>query len=357
MKKLIWSLVLVGSVTGAYAQKNEISEAKKKWGVFQVVMNQSTQKQLDHLNSAIKHTDAAIAHDKTKSTAEAWAYRALFASSIAVVDTLNEDNASKHLAIAEEAIKTGSTFTPTATDTEYFTIAKDNIASYKRNLGFIQYSRKNFSGAYDSFLKVVQANPSDTAMYGNIALAASANKNYPEAVKYYKKAIEMGSADAKSFYQDMFILQIETLKDTTAALSTVQEASAKYPEEMYFLANEADIYIKNGDYAKTFSMLEKLLAKEPENMNFLRIKADTYFNQAFDLQEQIRKLELEKKYAEADQVIKKKEESLKSSLPIYLQVEKAAPADKEVIQIIRNVYFALGNNEKAEEYSKKLNAQ
>lgn len=348
---------MVATFTGAFAQKNEINEAKKKWGVFQVVMNQSTEKQLELLNGAMKHADAATAHDKTKNTAEAWAYKAVFTSSLAVVDTLDFANAAKNEALAIEAIKTANSFAPTASDQELLTISQDNIEAYQRNLGFIQYGRKDFKGAFNSFLKVLEKNPTDTAMYGNLGLAAAADKNYPEAVKYYKKAIEMGSPDSKSFYQDVFILQIETLADTASALATVQEAAAKFPDEMYFLANEADIYIKKGDYEKTFAMMNKLMAKEPENVNFIRITADTYFNQAFDFQEQIRKFELEKKYKEADEYIKKKEESLKNALPLYLKVEAADPKDEEVIKLIRNVYFALGNNEKAEEYSKKINAQ
>ena len=36
MKKLLFSILIVGTATVANAQKSEVAEAKKKWGIFSI---------------------------------------------------------------------------------------------------------------------------------------------------------------------------------------------------------------------------------------------------------------------------------------------------------------------------------
>ncbi len=354
MKRLIWSIVLVSSITTGYAQKNEVSEAKKKWGVYQIVMNQSLDKQLTLLNEGIKHTDLAIVHDKTKDLAEPWSLRALFSSSIAVVDTNDLDNAKKYKVIADEAIAKATALSPTKNDLENIETSKLNLETYFRNTGFLAYGKKDYKTAYETFLKIVTDNPQDTLMYGNVALTAAQNENYPVAIEYYKKAIALDVPQAKEYYQEIFNINMQFMKDTVAGLELLREATAKYPDEIYFIANETDIHMNNKDFDKAYLLLDKLIEKDPTNIMFVRIKADTYFNQAFDAQEEVRRLEDAKKFKEADEMIKKKEEYLNKALPLYLKVEADNAEDQEVIKLIRNVYFALGNNAKVEEYSKKI---
>lgn len=354
MKKIIWSIALLCSATGVFAQKAEVAEAKKKWGMYQIVMTQPTGKQLELLNGGLKNTDNAIANDKTKEVAETWAYRALFASSIAVVDTNNLDNAKKHKTIAEEAISKAIALKPTKGDQENIDISKENLDAYLRNTGILTFNRGNFKDALKIFQELAEANPQDTLMYANIALAASKAGEFPLAIENYKKSISMGAPDSKVYYQEIYLIYVNELKDSVAGLNIIQEASAKYPEEVYFIANETDLHMKSGNLEKAFALLDKLIAKNPTNVMYQRIKADTYFNLAFDAQEEVKKLEEAKKFKEADLAVKKKEEALKNALPVYLAIEKITPDDQELIRIIRNVYFALGNNEKADEYTKKI---
>ncbi|RZK21142.1 MAG: tetratricopeptide repeat protein [Flavobacterium sp.] len=195
-------------------------------------------------------------------------------------------------------------------------------------------------------------NPQDTAMYGNVAYMAKETKNYPAAIENYKKAIAMNSPESNAYYSEIFRINMEQ-KDTTAAIATLQQASAKYPDEAFFISNEADIYYRQGNVVKADALLDKLLAKDPKNPAYIRIKADTYFNQAFEAQETVRKLEDAKKYKEADAMLKKKSDMLGKALPLYLSLETMDPKNSEVVRMIKQVYFGLGNNEKTEEYSKK----
>jgi hypothetical protein len=89
MKKVLLSILLAGVGTATFAQKSEIAEAKKAWGIYQLTgaTGADVSKKMETLNAAIKHTDAAIAHEKSKNLPDAWSYRALLTSAAAMADT------------------------------------------------------------------------------------------------------------------------------------------------------------------------------------------------------------------------------------------------------------------------------
>ena len=52
MKKILLSILIVGSATLANAQKSEVAEAKKKWNIFSLAgINQSFDKKMAALNA------------------------------------------------------------------------------------------------------------------------------------------------------------------------------------------------------------------------------------------------------------------------------------------------------------------
>ena len=66
MKKVLLSILLAGVGTATFAQKSEIAEAKKAWGIYQLTAatgGGDVTKKVETLNAAIKHTDAAIANE------------------------------------------------------------------------------------------------------------------------------------------------------------------------------------------------------------------------------------------------------------------------------------------------------
>lgn len=77
-------MLFVGVATLANAQKSEVAEAKKAWDIYNLTGGKGTfDKSMLALNGGLKHTDNAIANEKSKVMPDAWSYRALFASAIA----------------------------------------------------------------------------------------------------------------------------------------------------------------------------------------------------------------------------------------------------------------------------------
>ena len=313
-------------------------------------------KQLAALYAGLEHTDKAIANEKSKVMPEAWTYRALFAASAAYVDTLDVANSLKYQGIAEEAIAKAKSLKPSSSDNDDIKSAETILTNAQRTRGVVAFNRNDLKAAYDIFKDISAKNVNDTAMYANLGFLARELKDYPASIGHYKKAIAINAPDAALYYGEIIKMDLETLKDTTAAKMMLEEASVKFPDDMFFVTNLTDLYMKAGNTAKADALLDKLIAKEPKNPVFLRAKANGYFNQAFDLQAPIRKLEDAKKFKEADAMIKKKTEFLNLSLPLYLRVEEIAPKDEDLIKMIKQIYFVLDNKPKVEEYQKKQDA-
>lgn len=403
MRKLFLSVAFIGVAFAANAQKSEVVEAKKIWSIYELTMSRPEEKrapsadagtkppkidetplstvarsggqgrpesaqmqkprpstyvgkQLAALYSGLEHSEKAITNDKSKDMPEAWTYRALFAASASYVDTIDVDNSIKYQRIAEESIAKANSLKPSTADKENISMAEAILTNAIRTRGVVAFNRKDIKTAYDIFVSISAKNPLDTGMYGNLGFLARELHDYPKSIEHYKKAISMKAADAPSYYGEIVKMELENVKDTAAAEAILIEASTKYPDDMFFVTNLTDIYITQGNNAKADALLDKLITKEPKNTAFIRAKANGYFNQAFELQAQIRKLESEKKFKLADEIIKRKNELLNKSLPLYLQIEEISPKDLDLIKMIKQIYFVLDNKAKADEYQKKQDA-
>ena len=157
MKKLLLSILIVGSTAFAHAQKSEVAEAKKKWGIFSITGGKGEfDKTMASLNEGLAHTDKAIANEKSNILPEAWSYRALFASSIAFTDSVNNDNSIAKQKIAEEAIaKTKSLDTKDA-EKDNIEVAKINIRNAVTGRAIRAYNKKDYKSALASFKEVIE---------------------------------------------------------------------------------------------------------------------------------------------------------------------------------------------------------
>ena len=180
MKKVLLSILLVGAATLANAQKSEVADAKKEWGMFQLMSSgkQPLDKTLASLNSGLAHTDKAIVHEKSKDMPEAWSYRALFASSIAVTDTVNLENSIAKQKIAEEAVAKAKTLDTKGGEKENISTAELNINNAIKVRAFTAYNKQDFATALKYFTEATEKNPSDTAMYLNAGIMAKNVKNF-----------------------------------------------------------------------------------------------------------------------------------------------------------------------------------
>jgi len=357
MKKVLLSILFVGVATVTNAQKSEVSDAKKEWILFQASANTKgpLDKKLSTLQSGLKHTDLAIANEKSKIMPEAWSYRALFASSIATLDTVNFKNSEANQKIAEEAIVQAKALDKKGDEKSNIENAEINVSNSIKQRAFAAYNKKDLESAMKYFIEATVKNPNDTAMYLNAGIMARTIKNYPETVRNFKKVIEFNSPSAKDLYGEIINLSFAELKDTVGGMALLKEASAKYPDAENFIQLETQMYINKGDIKKSEEMLDKLIAKSPNNANYQYLRGDVYYQQAVVIQDKKNKLDT-KKIKEANALTLQITSLLDKALPYYEKSSEIDPKYAPALEALKRVYAFKNDNVKYEAVKKKLDA-
>lgn len=368
MKKVLLGAVLVGVATFANAQKSEVADAKKEWNLFQIIANGKTplDKKLTALQTGLKHTDLAIVHEKSKNLTEAWSYRALFSSTIAVLDTINVDNSIKNQAIAEEAIVKAKALDTKGEEKTNIENAEINALNAVKIRAFAAYNKQDFAGAMKYFNEVTVKNPNDTAMYLNAGIMARNIKNYPETLRNFKKLISFNTPTAKDLYGEVINITLTEIKDTADALALIKEASAKYPDAENFTQLETQLYMNQGNVAKSIEMLDKLLAKNPNNANYQYLRGDIYYQQAVEVQNRINKISDDAQKAKIKLTPKQLKESetlrvqltglLDKALPYYLKSAEIDPKYAPALEALKRVYAFKNDTVKYDAVKKQLEA-
>ncbi|MDQ8052014.1 MAG: hypothetical protein REI78_03270 [Pedobacter sp.] len=357
MKKLLLSIVFVGTAVLANAQKSEVTEAKKSWDLFSAGITgaKTLDKTLLSLTNGLKHTDLAIANEKSKTMPEAWSYRALFASAIAITDTVNTENAVANQKIAEEAIQKGTALDTKGTEKENFATAKINIRNAINGRAVRAYNKKDYATANRLFNEIVVQNPTDTAMYINVGVTDKLLGNYQDAIKNFRKVISFNVPEAKGFYQESINMALTNLKDTTLTLELTKAALEKFPDDPTFVGIETDIYITKGDIVKSQELLKKLIAKDPNKAVYQYLYGDTYYKQAFALQEVRAKLDSKKK-KEFDDLTAKMTALIDQSIPYYKKALEIDPKFVSALETLSQIYAFKGDTKNYEEYKNRLKA-
>lgn len=356
MKKLLLSILIVGSATLANAQKSEVAEAKKKWDIFSITGGKGAfDKTMASLNEGLAHTDKAIANEKSNILPEAWSYRALFASAIAFTDSVNTDNSIAKQKIAEEAMEKTKGLDKKDAEKDKLETARINILNAVTGRGIRAYNKKDFKTALASFKNVIEKNPTDTAMYLNVAVVSRMDSDFPQAITYFKKMIDFKVPESKSYYNEIININLIDLKDTTAALSLITEALAKYPNDGDLISMETDVYISRGDIAKSQASLQKLVANNPKNALYQYLLGTTYFNTALEVQKQRDKLDA-KKVKEYNAETAKVVAMIDQSLPYFVKALELDPNHQPSLDVLTRIYAFKGDTKSYEEIKKRLDA-
>lgn len=337
----------------ASAQKSEINEAKKAWNLLGITTGKTLDDHLKALNGGLAHTDLAIANEKSKELPEAWSYRALFASRIALVDSVDLNNAKAKQQIAEEALVKAQELDKKGAEKDNLEQAKVNVENALRNRAIYAYKKKDFAAALSAFNEITTKNPNDTSMYVNAGVTAKEIQNYPEVVRNFKKAIDLNYADSKVLYSEIINITMDKLKDSVAGLGLIKEASAKFPEDSYFITLETDLYIKGGDIKKSQEMLKVLMEKDPKNATYQYLMGDTYYKQALAIQNQRNAVDVKKK-DEFNSLTTKMNKFIDDSMPYFKKGLELDPNNVSALENLKIIYLFKNDTPNYEAMKKKL---
>ena len=357
MKKVLLSILLAGVGTATFAQKSEIAEAKKAWGIYQLTgaTGADVSKKLETLNTAIKHTDAAIAHEKSKNLPDAWSYRALLTSAAALADTSNLQNADSYLKVAQEAVEKSKSLDTKGSEKDNIEQAQLNINNAVRNIGVLAYQKKDYKTAYEKFNQATVINPTDTSMYLNAGIAARGLEDYPKMIDSYKKVISLNHPEAAALYEEIVSTQLTAQKDTAAAMATITEAKAKYPENINFITSETQIYLQKGDVEKAESTLSTLVAKQPGNATFQAALGNVYLQQALKIQGNMNKIDA-KKVKELNAAKDKRDALVEKSIPFFNKALEIDPKNVGALENLKTIYTFKNDTKNYNDVKARLDA-
>ncbi|HMK18007.1 MAG TPA: tetratricopeptide repeat protein [Chitinophagaceae bacterium] len=269
-------LTLICGTLSCFAQITKIREAREY---------------LDAQNykKAILVINEAVANCETKNNAEAWFVRGM--------------------AYLHKALDT-SVHAPEAAEESYnslmkaLTIKPDyssdiNIALYSHalitfNLGVASYGNKDFSAAYNQFMKVATIyNNGDgkrfindnkftellTNAKTNAAYAALAGKRDKDALTLFIELKNTGSKDPTIYQSIIEIYQRQN--NDAAALENINAARSLFPNDPMFRNFEINYYMKSGKQDVLLSKLEAAVKSDPGNPELLFNLGNAYENAAF----------------------------------------------------------------------------
>ncbi len=356
MKKILLSILIVGSATLVNAQKSEVAEAKKKWNIFSITgIDQALDKKLAALNAGLVNTDNAIANEKSKIMPDAWSYRALFSSSIALADTVNDANSIAKQKIAEQAVTQAKSLDVKGDEKENISNAELNIRNAILVRGMRAYNKKDYANALKGFEEILVLNPKDTAMYLNAGVTSKLLNKIPESIGYFKKVISLNSPDSKDLYTEIINMSLVDLKDTVGAMNIINEALIKFPDDAGYIGTQTDIYIIQGDIVKSQESLKKLIAKDANKAVYHYLMGDTYYKQALIIQGERKKVD-SKKVKEFDALTVKMTALIDQSLPHYKKSVEIDPKFVPALESLKQIYGFKNDNANYEAIKKQLDA-
>jgi tetratricopeptide (TPR) repeat protein len=216
--------------------------------------------------AAAESIDRAITQEKAMAKEKTWRYRGDIYRAIALDSALY----AKH----PEALKVSldSYFKAKELDTKETYLPDviqgiDQIQIMANNYGITEFTVGNYLKAAELFQLSTEVsrnfNVIDTLATFNTSLSYEKAGELSKAIEGYQTVAALGYQVPNVY---LFIAGLQQqMNDTTAALTTLQNARKTHPEEQALIIEELNIYLRSGDYEKAESNLRMAAEQEPDN--------------------------------------------------------------------------------------------
>lgn len=252
-----------------------------------------------------------------------------------------------------------------------------------------EYNLKDFGKSYEAFSSMVDisenplVNVADTVIiYYTGVTASEAGKN-DEAIKYFKKALDLNYNSAQIYYDlnKAFVSK----GDSAEGLNYLKQGFQKYPENVSILIELINYYLVRGQSSEALEYLAKAKTSDPNNKSFYfaegtlydkmgqsenAIKAydqaiqidpsyyDAYYNAAVVYYNTaVKMMEDAVNEQNNDKYIQKKaaaEEQFKKAIPYMEKASELNPKDVSPLETLKALYYRLKMNDKLEAVNQKL---
>lgn len=316
MKKTIQILALATLPMLGMAQKMKVQNAWRALNDYESTLKDKPD--FSYLQKAKENIDLALAHEDTKNQAKTHAYNCrilyniyqynLKAKQKELEATMPDKNARAEAAygltpltefeaagaelekIKEldpkyfdnimEIMKGGSM--PSDDDLKLSMVA-GQIKLEASNIAVGKYKAKKFDESADYFYKSAVMNSlmtgkKDTSGFYNACISAQKAKNPTKMVDYNKKMIDQKIASPYNF-QTIYDAKLQ-LKDTAGANEYLKMGRKAFPNDVYLMNRETEIFLQKGQQDKALANLQSAIAKEPNNPQLELVLGNVYDNLA-----------------------------------------------------------------------------
>lgn len=376
MKKLTVIIIMLSVMGSVFAQKQDRTTA----------FNHLRKGQLD---KALQFIEPTISDPTTMNDAKTWFYR----GNIYLQIHMSENPGFKNLDpnALNKAFESYQKMLQLDTKKEFYYDAIKNllvISEQLYNMGVESFKVADYNTALENFEKAVAVSASydnvDTLAIFNSGLAAENAKNYPKAIDYYNRIIELNYPQplVYSSLSGVYLAQGDTVK----AFEAIRAGREKYPEEFALLITETNLFLSTGETEKAMTNLQQAVKTDPNNPTIhyavgasydqmgnkaeaekayvaaVQLKPDyfeanynlgaLYVNQAAEIQNEANKLKLgDPKY---DDMKKEADGILQKSLPYLETASVLDPKDKNTLIALKEIYTRLNMYEKLKEVNTRL---
>lgn len=311
MKKTIQILALASLPMLGFAQKTKVQNAWRALNDYEISLKDKPD--VPSLMKAKENIDQAVTNEDTKNQIKTHAYKFriyyhLFANNLKQEETKLASIADKNeriqtaygnVAVTEleeagKAMETIQQLDPkyleklmtggvgSEDDIKLLSIIQQ-LPGHQANLATGRYKVKKYDEAAEYFEAVAITNSmmtgkKDTSNFYNAAISAQKAKNPTKMFDYNKKMIDQKIATAYN-YQTIYDAKL-MLKDTAGALEYLKAGRKAFPNDVYLMNRETEIFLQKGNQEKALANLQAAIEKEPTNAQLQLVLGNVYDNLA-----------------------------------------------------------------------------
>ena len=381
--KIVFGLLIILSSVSAYAQKSNVQNAYRAL-------------EKKNIEEAVKYIELAAANSKTANEVKMHNYRGKIYYEI----YSNEEFKSLDpVAIMKCANSWISLFNHPKAKKWYdqdelsSNITKAGVGLFNTGINF--YNLKDYNLSKEMFDKIFDLFPLDKknnlersnvtreSVWLNLFFISSAQANNEIAKEYLQKLIDVNYQDPQ-IYAYMANIYLEE-GHNEKALKIIKIGRDFFESDVNLIINELNYYLANNDYASSEKLLRVAVEEDPNNhqlffalgssydelndfekaensyLEAIDIKPDfydalynlgvMYYNKGGDMLNDANNIKDFKKY---DIAKKKAENVMLKGLPYVEKCYELDSSDKNIMLVLKELYYRNGNNDKYKEISDKL---
>lgn len=311
MKKII-IIALATLPLLTVAQKSKVQAAWRALNDYESTILDNPD--ISYLKKANENIDLALANDETKNTAKANAFKARIMYDLYQYN-LKQEQKKLESTITDKSARVESAYVATSLvefeeafssitklkiiDPKFFDkilgvnkvesdLGDDDLKLYQAanqmkielsNIAVGKYKAKQFDIAADFFHKsavmnLLMTGKKDTTSYYNACICSQKAKNLSKTLFYNNEMIDNKIATPYNF-QAIYEIYV-TQKDSVKALECLKKGRDAFPNDLYLMNKETEIYIQSGQQELAIVNLKKAIQKDPTNAVLEFVLGDVY---------------------------------------------------------------------------------